>query len=130
MEQGKHTRALAAEIRAERAASGLTQAQLADKAGINYETLKLLLKGTRPINISQIVQLAQAFDISPADLVERAMDRASRMSDGSTTPSTENKSDVDPRGMSAGQLDQLRQGDVALAAHPNDPESEQDEQYQ
>lgn len=77
-----HNRALAAEIRAERAASGLTQAELAEKSGINYQTLKLLLKGTRPINVTQIVQLSQAFGIEPAVLVERAMARAQRMSPG------------------------------------------------
>lgn len=82
VEQGTHNLALAAEIRAERAASGLTQAQLAEKSGINYETLKFVLKGTRPINVTQIVQLSQAFGIEPADLVERAMARAQRMNTG------------------------------------------------
>lgn len=79
VEKGTHNLALAAEIRAERAASGLTQMQLAEKSGINYETLKFVLKGTRPINVTQIVQLSRAFGIEPAVLVERAMARAERM---------------------------------------------------
>lgn len=82
VEQGTHNRALAAEIRAERAASGLTQAQLADKSGIKLVTLQLLLKGDRPINVTQIVQLSRAFEIQPADLVDRAMARAERMTAG------------------------------------------------
>lgn len=124
MEKGTHNLALAAEIRAERAASGLTQKQLADASGINYETLKNVLKGTRDINVTQIAQLAAAFNIPASDLVERAMIRAERMSEGSTTSSTE-----DPRAMSAEELDQIDKKDVDLAAHPKTPESEQDEQF-
>lgn len=70
--------ALAAEIRAERAAAGLTQQQLATASGINYETLRLVLTGERPINITQIVALATVFSITPADLVHRATRRLER----------------------------------------------------
>lgn len=116
--------ALAAEIRAERAAKDLTQRQLADASGINYETLKNVLKGSRDINVTQIVQLAGAFGISAQELVEHAMARAERMSAGSTTSSS-----GDPRTMSAAELDQIDKKDVDLAAHPKTAESEQDEQY-
>ncbi|MFF2054154.1 helix-turn-helix domain-containing protein [Leifsonia sp. NPDC058194] len=129
MEKGTHNLALAAEIRAERAAKGLTQKQLADISGINYETLKHVLKGDRDINVTQIAALADAFDIPARDLVDRAMARAERMSAGSTTSST-NEEKKDPREMDADELDKLRQSDVALAAHPKTEESEQDEQFQ
>jgi transcriptional regulator with XRE-family HTH domain len=78
----KHTRALAAEIEAERAAQRMTQKQLADASGINYQTLaKHVLKGDRDISIGQIVALSEAFGIEPADLINKTMARAARMDD-------------------------------------------------
>jgi len=128
-------RAMADIIKGARNTEGMTQRELATASGVNYETFKNIEKAQHKISVLQIVQIAEAVHIAPKDFVDRAMSRYEEllrragMSAGSTTSSTNDKTD-DPREMDAGELDNLRQGDVALAAHPNDPESEQDEQYQ
>jgi transcriptional regulator with XRE-family HTH domain len=68
-------RAMAAAIRAERSAAGLSQETLAKLSGVNYETLKRILKGDRDINITQISGIALAVGITPAQLVQRAEER-------------------------------------------------------
>jgi transcriptional regulator with XRE-family HTH domain len=65
-------RAMAAAIRAERSASGMSQEQFAVASGVNFETLKRILRGERDINITQISGIAAAVGISPAELVSRA----------------------------------------------------------
>lgn len=67
--------AMAAQIRAELSAKGWTQVQLAEKSGVNFETLKRVLKGTRDINVTQMDQLALAFGLPLPTLIERAVDR-------------------------------------------------------
>jgi transcriptional regulator with XRE-family HTH domain len=68
-------RALAAEIRAERAAVGLTVKELAVRSGVPYGTLNRILPGERDINYTQIVQISAALGLDPAELSNRAMRR-------------------------------------------------------
>lgn len=127
-------RAMADIVKGARNTEGMTQRELADAAGVGYETFKNIERAQHKISVLQIVQIAGALHIPAKEFVDRAMTRyeqllvRSGMSAGSTTSST-NEENEDPRGMDAGKLDQLRQSDVALAAHPKTEESEQDEQY-
>lgn len=68
-------RALAAEIRAERAAVGLTVKELAIRSGVPYGTLNRILPGERDISYTQMVQIAAALHVDPAELSNRAMRR-------------------------------------------------------
>lgn len=108
--------AMAAQIRAEQHAAQMTQQQLAAKSGVNYETLKRLLKGSRDITATQIVDLAGAFGIEPAVLVQRAVDRMP-VSAAATTPD------------STDYEDEYEKGNLDLAAHSRDSESDEDETY-
>lgn len=73
---------MAAEIRAERAASDLTIVDLSTLSGVAESTLKRILKGTIDVNMSDLGGLAHAFTekqgkpVTPSDLVERAVKRA------------------------------------------------------
>lgn len=68
-------RALAAEIRAERAAVGLTVKELAVRSGVPYGTLNRLLPGERDISYTQLVRLATALGLDPSELSNRAVRR-------------------------------------------------------
>lgn len=72
-------RALAAEIRAERAAEGITVRELALRSGIAYGTLNRILPGERDISFTQLTQLAAALKLTPQELSERAVRRMGGM---------------------------------------------------
>ena len=65
--------AMAAVIRGARNTEGLTQRELADASGINYETMKNIEKGTHKISVVQVAQLADALHLPVRELVDRAM---------------------------------------------------------
>ncbi|WP_166673547.1 helix-turn-helix transcriptional regulator [Curtobacterium sp. PhB25] len=71
--------ALAAEIRAERAAVGITVRELALRSGVPYGTLNRILPGERDISFGQLTQLAGALGVTPSDLSERAVRRMGGM---------------------------------------------------
>jgi transcriptional regulator with XRE-family HTH domain len=68
--------AVAAEIRAERAAKNMTAAQLAKAAGIPIGTLHRVLSGERDINVTQLGKIALAFGTTVEHIMRRAVDRA------------------------------------------------------
>lgn len=68
-------RALGKQIDAERIAADLSQRDFASRAGINYETFRRIIDGSRDINITQIIGSAQVAGITPEELIRRAMDR-------------------------------------------------------
>jgi transcriptional regulator with XRE-family HTH domain len=134
-------------IRGERTKRGLSRQAFSEKSGIKYETLKAIETGKYKISVLDMAAAAEALGIPAPAFVQDVLDFyedlrrtyeieernslfkdiTDAMSEGSTTSSTEKNGD--PREMAAGELDQLRNSDVALAAHPKDAESEQDEQY-
>lgn len=116
--------AMAAQLRAEQKANGLTQEQLAAASGINYETLKRILKGTRDINVTQIVALADAFGMSPQKLVQLASERLERMNKQSLSEGVANNvTRLHPRDRNIDQLEQ----DGRKAAHTLEPEATEPE---
>lgn len=64
--------AVAATLRAERAAASMTQAELAKRAGLGYQTVIRLEKGTRSPTVEQLARLCSALGLSMSELVERA----------------------------------------------------------
>lgn len=71
----KLPQAMAEQLRAERAASGLTYKQLASATDLHEQTLMKYLKGLRDIPTTAVIAMAEAFDISPAELMRRAVER-------------------------------------------------------
>ena len=67
--------ALAATLRAERAAKRMTIDQLADRSGIPKRTLIRLINAERSLNIEHAVSLAEALDLPIEILIERAKAR-------------------------------------------------------
>jgi transcriptional regulator with XRE-family HTH domain len=72
------TLAVAAQIRAERAASGLTQRQVMEKSGIPKSTYLRLESGERVADVQQLAAFCAAVDISLADLMRHAEERVAR----------------------------------------------------
>lgn len=72
------TAAVAAELRAYRAASRLTIEQLAEATDISSRTLKRLLNAQRDIDVRVIDLLARALDFDPEELMARARVRVQR----------------------------------------------------
>ena len=72
-------RALAAEIRAERAALGITVKELALRSGVPYGTLNRLLPGTQDFTFSQMAQIASGLELTPSELSDRAVRRMGGM---------------------------------------------------
>ena len=71
--------ALAAEIRAERAAVGITVRELALRSGVPYGTLNRILPGERDISFGQLTQIAGGLGVSPSELSDRAIRRMGGM---------------------------------------------------
>lgn len=67
--------ALAAQLRAERAASGMTQDELAQRVGVSKMTIRRYLTGERPVVIPHFVELAAAFGLTPDELIRRSNER-------------------------------------------------------
>jgi transcriptional regulator with XRE-family HTH domain len=67
--------AVAAELRAERAARQLTVEQLAERSLIPKRTLLRLLNAERSINIEHLAAMAEALDTDPIRIMNRAEQR-------------------------------------------------------
>lgn len=72
----KWDEAAAQTIRAERAVAKLSQAELADRAGLARSSYIRYEKGERIPNIAQLAAIAQGLGISMTTLVMRIDDRA------------------------------------------------------
>ena len=72
---------MAQQLRAERAASGMTVDQLAEKSGVPKRTLMRLLNEQRGIDIAHLASLADAVGLTLAEFVGRA---TARLSDPTT----------------------------------------------
>lgn len=67
--------ALAAVMRAERAALNMTMAQLAEKSHIPEPTLRNYIRGQRPIPVPALVMIANALEINIVQFWVRAEER-------------------------------------------------------
>jgi transcriptional regulator with XRE-family HTH domain len=57
-------------LRAARAASGLSQERLADRADLHRTQISLLERGAREPRLGTIIRLARALRLAPADLLD------------------------------------------------------------
>jgi len=71
--------ALAAELRAEAAAVGMTHKQLAEAAGIAYGSIVKTMSAQRHTTAGELLQLAVALNLTPAQLAERVVTRMGGM---------------------------------------------------
>lgn len=69
MTNTEHRSAVAAEIRANMARAGLTQADLADLAHISPQALSRKLNGKTHITVDELLALAAALDLAPSALL-------------------------------------------------------------
>lgn len=71
------TSAVAATLRAERAAAQLSQRELAERAGIGYQTVMRMEKGDRPaaLTVGHLAAVCAVLGLSISELVERAEQR-------------------------------------------------------
>lgn len=77
--------AVAAEVRAERARHRLTQAQVAEAAGIPDRTYVRLDTGERVMDVAQLARVCDALGILPSQILARAEDEVARVA-GPTVP--------------------------------------------
>lgn len=70
--------AMATEMRVEMASKGWKQQDLADKVGVTRESMSRYLTGKKQMPIDTFIRASAAFGISPADLMYRAVNRASQ----------------------------------------------------
>ena len=71
-------RSIADQLRAERAAAGLTQVQLAEKVGVSGATVIRWEKATRDIPAVALLAVGEALDISPREFMAHAQERFER----------------------------------------------------
>lgn len=68
-----YTAAFAAELRAERGRKQIGFDEIAAKTGINKRTLFRLFDGERDLRAKHLIVIAEALDVTPQDLITRAM---------------------------------------------------------
>ena len=66
---------VAQQLQAERAIKGWSYRALAEAAGMKEQTVMRYLTGRRDIPITEVGLLADALDLTPADLLGRAIQR-------------------------------------------------------
>ena len=75
--RGAWTLAVAAQIRAERAAAGMTQQQVMDRSGLPKSTYLRMESGERVADVGQLAAFCAAVGIPVSALMQRAEDRLS-----------------------------------------------------
>lgn len=70
--------AVAATLRAERAAADLSQRQVAEASGLSPQTVMRLERAERSPTVVQLVVLASVFGLSASELMRRAEQRLAR----------------------------------------------------
>jgi len=69
-------------VRAIRQAREMTQAQLAEILGTRHTNVSGIERGTRGLTIQQLVKLARALDVSPAEILDVDRSKAGKRSNG------------------------------------------------
>lgn len=77
--------AIAATVRAERAAKDWTQQELARHSGVSYGSVRRIEEGTRAADVAQADRLARAFGMTLTELLHLAEQRLQR-DDGAGSP--------------------------------------------
>lgn len=81
-ERSAWSEAVAAQIRAERAAGGLTQAQMIERSGIARSTYIRLEKNIRVADASQIGRICEALGLSLSEFFRRVEERYPAITQG------------------------------------------------
>lgn len=68
--QSRLVKVFAKNVRAKRAALGLSQEELAEKAGLHRTYIGMLERGEKNVTIYNIERLAKALGVSPSSLLE------------------------------------------------------------
>ncbi|MGW6121454.1 helix-turn-helix domain-containing protein [Nocardia sp. NPDC055165] len=71
-------RAVAAQLRAERARRNMRQTELASMTGIHVSTLSKIEQGKTTMSFDQLFLIAKAFEMEPGDFLNAAQREASR----------------------------------------------------
>lgn len=87
-------RSVGAQLRAERAAAGLTRDELAEAAGVSVSTVRRIEGELRPANMDQIAALCAALGLNVSDFLSRAAQRIRK--DASDTSFLGNGPDIAP----------------------------------
>ena len=74
-ERSDWSEAVAAQVRAERAAAGLTQAQVYEPAGLPRSTYIRIEKGTRVADTTQLARILSVFDLRMSEFFRRVEGR-------------------------------------------------------
>lgn len=114
--------AVAAQIRAERAAAGLTLDQLAEKSGIPKRTLIRLINAERAIDVAHLAAVAEVFDLSLAELLDRARSRVVTVA----TVLPLRRKDLSDPASTMPTMDELERADSA--AFPEKPDQGEDDE--
>jgi transcriptional regulator with XRE-family HTH domain len=117
--------ALAATIRARRAATNMTQRDLAKASGVNYETLKNLETGTQKITMEQIIRLAGPLKRTPESLVQEAVNELEILSAESMSEGAPENVLTFPKRPDT--VDEIESYQGQKAAHRRDAESDEPE---
>lgn len=80
-ERSAFAAAVAAQLRAERAASGLTQAEVSKRSGIPFGTYRRLEDGDRVMDTAHLGRLQDVFGLSVQEFIARAERRAAATAD-------------------------------------------------
>ncbi|SLD50561.1 transcriptional regulator, y4mF family [Mycobacteroides abscessus subsp. bolletii] len=78
--------AVAAELRAAVARSGLTQEAVADQAGLSRSTVSRLLKGSRSADVTQLFKIAGVVGAEPGELLDAAQREYERKKNAGANP--------------------------------------------
>jgi len=73
--------AVAAELRGEMAAQGITHAAMADLTALSKTSVQRYLKGTREIPMTAFYAFAAALNVNPADVMAAAVKRLEKKAD-------------------------------------------------
>ncbi len=68
----REVRRLGLRVHALRSAAGLTQAEVASRAGLNRSVLSQIENGSYELGLGKVTLLAEALGVTPADLFEAA----------------------------------------------------------
>jgi transcriptional regulator with XRE-family HTH domain len=75
---GAEDRAVAAQLRAERARVDITQVQLAERSGLAINTVRRIENEERTMSLPQLFALCRALDVEPGRFIDAAQTEANK----------------------------------------------------
>lgn len=54
-------------------AAGITQRELSKKLGMPSSFMNKVMKGTRPLEVTELIDVARALGVGPADLIQKSL---------------------------------------------------------